>query len=182
MLKLADNPPVLFPDVPTLRDVAGTWWVAHTKARNEKALAWDLISHEVAYYLPLIRRTIFSGGRRRMSLVPLFSSYVFVAGSDEIRQTVLATNRVCNIIPVENQPGLIDELSTIEQLLANGAQIDPCPFAVVGKRVRIARGPFRGVLGTVIRKDNVLRLVVQVSILGRGAEMEINSDVLEAAE
>ena len=89
---------------------------------------------------------------------------------------------MCNVIAVDDQQKLIDELSSIDRLLSTGAAIDPVPFAVVGKLVRIARGPFKGIIGRVIRKDNVLRLVVQVSILGRGAEMEIDSDVLEAAE
>lgn len=182
MLKLVDNPPILYPPATSLTDIPGRWWVAHTKARNEKVFAFDLIANEIPYFLPLIRRTIFSGGRRRTSLVPLFGSYVFLAGEEGNRQVALATNRLCSVIAVDDQAQLIEELSTIERLIASGVQIDPAPTIIVGKRVRIARGPFRGVIGRVIRKDNVLRIVVSVSILGRGAEMEIDSDVLEALE
>lgn len=182
MLKLSDNPPILYPTGSPLQDISGPWWVAHTKARNEKAFAFDLIEHEIPYFLPLIRRTIFSGGRRRTSLMPLFSSYVFFAGTPDQRQLALMTNRLSNVIQVDDQPQLIEELTSIERLISAGIAIDPAPSITVGQRVRVARGPFRGVLGRVIRKDNVLRLLVSVSILGRGAEMEIDADVLESLE
>jgi hypothetical protein len=35
MLKLAQNPPPLHPPVSSIRELAGRWWVAHTKGRNE---------------------------------------------------------------------------------------------------------------------------------------------------
>src|SRR5262245_27833929 len=83
MIKLSDNPPMLHPAVSSLRELTGQWWVAHTRARNEKALAWEMARRDVGYFLPMIRRTIFSGGRRRRSLVPLFPSYVFLSGDDQ---------------------------------------------------------------------------------------------------
>jgi transcriptional antiterminator RfaH len=182
MLKLAQNPPTLHPPVRSIRELTGCWWVAHTKARNEKAFAWDLQRHDVAYYLPMIRRTIFSGGRRRKSLVPLFSSYVFINGDDQARYRALATNRVCNVIPIDDQQHFLTELANIERVLRTDASIDPVPFAVVGKLVRVARGPLKGVVGRVIRRDNITRLVMSVSIVAKGAEMDIDADVLEAME
>lgn len=179
MLKTCDNPPVLFPPVASVRELLGPWWVAHTKARNEKAFARELITREVPYFLPQVRRIFFSGGRRRVSLVPLFGSYVFVAANDEQRHAALCTNRLCSLIAVEDQRQFLDELAAIERLVNGGVSLDPSPFAVVGQMVRIARGPFRGIVGRVIRRDNVLRLAVHVSILGRGAEMEIDSELLE---
>jgi transcription termination/antitermination protein NusG len=182
MLKLADNPPVLFPAVGSVRELSGTWWVAHTKSRNEKAFAWDMLSRQIPYYLPMIRRTIFSGGRRRAGLVPLFPSYVFLSGDEHARYAALKTDRVCTVIEVPDQRQILDELAAIERVLFGEAQLDPCPFAIVGNRVRIARGPFRGIVGRVVRRDNVTRLVLEISILGRGAEMDIDADLLEAVE
>jgi transcriptional antiterminator RfaH len=179
MLKLADNPPMLFPPVGSIRELVGSWFVAHTKARNEKAFAWDLQRSQTSYFLPLIRRTIFSGSRRRTGLLPLFPSYVFLVGDDEARQAALKTDRVCSVIAVADQPQLLTELAAIERALSGGAQLDPTPFAIVGRRVRIARGPFKGIVGRIVRRDNITRLVMEVSILGRGAEMDIEADLLE---
>ena len=33
MLKLSENPAILTPEVQSVAELSGTWWVAHTKAR-----------------------------------------------------------------------------------------------------------------------------------------------------
>src|SRR4051812_22597374 len=103
MLKLSENPPVLSPAVGSLRELTGPWWVVHTRPRNEKAFAWELIDKHVPYFLPQIKRTIFSGGRRRAGMLPLFPSYVFIAGGAEARLAALQTQRVCTVIAVPDQ-------------------------------------------------------------------------------
>ena len=182
MLKLSENPPVLYPSVGSVRELTGEWWVVHTKSRNEKALAWELLNREIPYFLPLVRRTTFSGSRRRTTLMPLFSSYLFISGDALDHEAVVRSERTANVIAVENQRQLLDELSALERVLNGPIPIDPCPLAVVGQRVRVARGPFRGIMGRVIRRDNSVRLMLEISILGRGAEMDIDADLLETVE
>jgi len=179
MLKLSDNPPSLFPDNTPLTEIPGPWWVAHTRSRFEKAFAHDLLARGVPYFLPMIHRLTISGGRKRQLLMPLFNSYVFFAGSEEDRYTALATDRLCQVIPVRDQPRLIRELSTLQTVLTSRTHLDPYPFLAIGHRCRIARGPFQGIEGTVIRRDNLTRIVLHVSILGQGAAMEIHPDLLE---
>ena len=80
MLAFADNPPVLSPGVRGVAERRGRWWVAHTKARCEKAFAGDLLPGRVAYFLPMTERASVSGGRKRRGMMPLFPSYVFFCG------------------------------------------------------------------------------------------------------
>jgi transcription antitermination factor NusG len=181
MLKASQNPPTIFPPESSVRQLSGTWWVAHTKARNEKAFAWDLLHQQIAYFLPMSQRITFSGGRKRRVLLPLFSSYVFFCGDAESKQSALATDRLCQVITVREQAELIEDLSAIERVLAGDAKLDPYPFAVVGQQVRISRGPFEGINGIVVRRDNVNRLVLSIDVLGQGASMEIDADILEPA-
>jgi len=47
MRKFSDNPPILSPGVDSLTELTGQWCVAHTRARFEKAFAWEL--HRRAY-------------------------------------------------------------------------------------------------------------------------------------
>ncbi len=61
-------------------------------------------------------------------------------------------------------------------------QFDPYPHAAVGKRCRIKAGVFRGTEGTVIRRGKTWRLVLEVSLLGQGAAMEVDADLVEALE
>ena len=91
----------------------------------------------------------------------------------------MTTNRLCQAIDVRNQEGLTGELAAIEKALAGKAELDPYPHAAVGRRCRIRSGPFRGMEGVVIRREKLARVVLQVSVLGQGASMEIEADLLE---
>ena len=180
MLKMSDNPPILSPEYNSVSEMGGRWWVAHTKARFEKSFAWDLLQEGVAYFLPMVERVRISGGRKRRAMMPLFSSYVFFCGDDEDRYTAMTTHRLCQTLEVPDQPGLVADLAAIEKALAGKAVLDPYPHAAVGLRCRVAAGPFRGVEGVVIHRNQMAKIVLEVNMLGRGAVMEIEADLLEA--
>ena len=182
MLKLSDNPPVLGLLARSVREFPGRWWVGHTRARSEKALAWDLVHREIGYFLPMVERTRFSGGRKRRVVLPLFPSYVFICGDDDARQAAMMTNRLCQMIEVADQAALVTELSAIEKAVAGKAELDLHPFAALGQRCRITAGAFRGVAGVVVRRRGQVRLVLQVSLLGQGVSMETDADLLEPVD
>ncbi len=180
MLKLSENPAILTPEVKSLTELGGTWWVAHTKPRFEKVFAWDMISHGIGYFLPMREKVIFSGGRKRRVMIPLFTSYVFFCGTETDRYTALTTNRICQTIEVIDQDGLIRELASVEKALLSKAIIDHYPHFPIGAHCRITSGPMIGTEGIVIeRKDAKARMVLEITILGQGAVIEIDADLLE---
>jgi len=181
LLKLEDNPPVLPKGVLAPSELQGTWWVAHTKSRFEKAFAWDLLRADIGYFLPLMERVRISGGRRRKLLAPLFTSYVFFCGDEEARYKAMATDRLCQTIAIPDQGQFLSQIQTVYKALASNAQLDPYPFLAVGNRCRITAGPFMGVEGTVISRDRRTQIVLEVSILGQAVVMEIDPSLLEAA-
>jgi len=181
MLKYADNPPTRSPHAAELLDWSGTWWVGHTKARAEKAFAWDLLRQGIDYFLPMIDCVRVSGGRKRRLLVPLFPSYVFFCGGEDDRYRALATNRLCQTLVAPDRDILVRELAQVELALASKAALDPYPFAAVGARCRVKAGPLRGIEGIVLRRDKTARLVLQVSMLGQGASVEVDASLLEPA-
>jgi transcriptional antiterminator RfaH len=183
MLKLSDNPAILTPQVQSLTELIGTWWVAHTKARFEKAFARDMSGHGIGYFLPMREKTFFSGGRKRRAMIPLFTSYLFVCGTEPDRYTALTTNRLCQMIDVIDQDGFVRELSRIEKALVSGAVVDHYSHLPVGNRCRIISGPMRGTEGVVVeRKDEKARMVLEVTILGQSAVVEVDADLLAPVE
>ena len=183
MLKLSENPPILSPEADSLTDMSGTWWVAHTKARFEKVFAWDMLSHGIGYFLPMREKVTFSGGRKRRVMMPLFSSYVFFCGDDGDRYTAMTTNRLCQTIEVVDQDGFVEELAGIEGALISKAVVDHYPHLPVGARGRVISGPMTGIEGTIIEKRSAkARMVLEVTILGQGAVVEVDADLLEAIE
>ncbi len=182
MLRFDENPPVRSPSVQSVAELRGPWWVGHTKARFEKAFAFDLLARQIGYYLPMVERVKISGGRKRRVLLPLFTSYVFFCGDDEARYQALATNRLCQVIAVTDRSTFVGELVSLEQALGANAKLDLHPFAALGRRCRVRAGPLQGIVGTVVRRNNQTRLVLQISMLMQGASLEIDTDLLEPAD
>lgn len=179
MLKLSDNPPSRLPSRQSITEIRGEWYVAHCRSRSEKAFAHDLCRLNIDYYLPLVPRTIFSGGRKRKALHPLFPSYVFFAGEEETRLAALRTDRLANVLPVRDQDALISELTSVEKALSSDFSIDLYRHVAIGQRCRIRSGPLEGVTGTVVERTDVVTFVVEVSMLRQGAAMQVDGELLE---
>lgn len=159
--------------------MAGTWWIAHTKARCEKAFAWDLLRRGIDYFLPMMERVTVSSGKKRRGMAPLFSSYVFFCGNEESRYAALTTDRLCQVLRVVDREQLVRELGALEAALQAGAPLDFYPQFEVGRRCRVKAGAFKGLEGTVLEKHAKGRLMLFVSILRQGASLEIDADLLE---
>jgi transcription antitermination factor NusG len=180
MLSLAENPPILLPEVESLTELRGLWWLAYTRPRFEKAFAWDLYNHGIGYFLPMYEKTIFSGGRNRRLMMPLFTSYVFFCGTEQDRYAAMRTNRLCHTVNVADQQRLIDELADIEAALLSRAVIASYPSLAAGRRCRVTSGPMKDIEGVIVeRKCPRARMVIEVSILTQGALVEIDADLLE---
>ena len=179
MLKLSENPPINWPEEKSIRDFAGLWWVAHTKSRNEKALANDLVRRDISYFLPMRWKVRRQRGRTIRSLLPLFSGYLFFCGNENHRLEILRTNRVANLIEVKDQQKLLGELLQIEQALQAGATLAPHRYIKAGQRCRVIAGPLADLHGIVVKTKNATRLVLQIDMLGRATSIEIDIDMIE---
>lgn len=179
MLKIHENPPITFPDQVSIESFAGHWWVAHTKSRNEKALAQDLIARKIHYFLPMTLSVTRRTRRTVKSLLPLFTGYMFFCGNDDNRVEVLQTNRVANIIEVPDQLSFLTELTQIEKALRAGVPISPHPYLKKGQWCRVIAGPLMGSEGIVQEVKNNLRLILQINLLGQAASVEIDVDLIE---
>lgn len=179
MLKESENPPIIWPEVQSIRDFTGLWWVAHTKSRNEKALAHDLVAKNIRYFLPMTWKVQRRSHRTLRSLLPLFSGYLFFCGQETERVELLRTNRVANVIIVKDQEKLLKELIQFEQALRAGAPLTPYKYIKAGQRCRVVAGPLLGLEGIVIQIKNVARLLLQIDMLGQAASVEIDIDLIE---
>ena len=182
MLKVSENPPVIWPEVESIRDFAGRWWVAHTRSRNEKALAHDLVRKNVSYFLPMSWKVRRRRGRTIRSFLPLFSGYLFFCGEENERIELLRTDRVANLIDVKDQEKLVGELLQIEQALRAGAPLRPHKYIKTGQQCRVIAGPLFGLQGVAAKTKGATRLVLQVDMLGQAASVEIDIDMIETVD
>ena len=179
MLALAENPPVRMPGFESLLEMPGRWRVGHTRARFEKAFAFDLLSSGIGFFLPMLHRVRMSGGRKRRLMDPLFPGYVFFCGDEQARYRALASGRLCQVIEVADQAKLVRELSALDSALERRVELDLFTTPAVGQRCRVMAGPLQGLEGVVIRHGGTTRLVLEVGILGQGAAVEIAAECLE---
>ncbi len=182
MLKVSENPPLIWPEVESIQDFMGQWWVAHTKSRNEKALAHDLIRRNISYFLPMTWKVRRKSRRTIRSLLPLFGGYLFFCGQEEDRVEVLRTDRVANLIEAKDQQKLLRELQQIEHALRSGVPVTPHKYIKEGQKCRVIAGPLMGLEGVVAKARGPMRLVLQVDMLGQAASVEIGVDMIEIAD
>jgi transcriptional antiterminator RfaH len=170
------NPPDLWekPDSIHQSGSDSVWWCLHTKPRQEKATARELRIAGVTYYLPqVVKEDRTPQGRKIRSVIPLFTSYLFLHGDHNDRLAALRGNRLVTILDVSDQHSLERDLRQIHTMLSSGLPVQPEPSLPVGARVRIKSGPLTGIEGTVTRRGKRDQFVAVVRFLGRGATVDL---------
>jgi transcriptional antiterminator RfaH len=152
-------------------DQSAVWHVLHTKPRQEKSLARELLLKEIAFYLPLTSRRWDLRGRVMVSHLPLFPGYLFLRAGREDLLTALSTRRVVRQLDVPDQQRLDEDLRQVQRLLSSGLEVDAQDRPVVGQEVEITSGPLTGFRGRVLRTASGNRFVVQVDFIQRGASV-----------
>ncbi len=182
MLKENENPPITYPEDASIGDISGQWWVAHTKSRNEKALANDLIVRGIPYFLPMTWTVTRKTRRPVRSLMPVFMGYMFFCGNDDHRVEVLQTHRVANIIDVVDQLEFVTELSQVERAIKADVPLTQHHFVKKGQWCRVTAGSLLGLEGIVEDLKGMTRLILQVKMLGQATSVEIDADMVEVIE
>jgi transcriptional antiterminator RfaH len=155
------------------------WWVVRTRARQEKSLARDLLDREIPYYLPQVQKTSVVRGRRRSSLLPLFPGYLFLFGDEQERYRSMTTNRVAQVLPVREPLELREDLLQVFRLIQTNAPLTVESRLKPGDRVRVKKGPFEGVEGTVVSRCRRSRIIVAVRLIQQGVSLEVDDFQLE---
>ncbi len=175
--------PSLYPesllDAPPPGVAPRCWLALYTKSRQEKSLARELLKIGIPFYLPLVRKTSVSRGRKRTSLMPLFGGYVFLYGSEDERVRSLTTGRISRVLEVEDADQLVFDLRQLRQLIVSDAPLTVESRLAPGQWVRVRQGAFAGLEGTVLKRRGKTRLLVSINFLQQGASVEIDDFLLE---
>ncbi len=162
--------------------LVGDWWLVHTKARHEKALADDLARRNIGCYLPLMQLERRHGGRRVRVEMPLFPSYLFLCGGDEERYVTLMTHRAAKVIRVVDQERLKRELRDVHRVVMSEEPVNLYPSIKPGRRCRVVHGGLAGLEGVVLRRRGTCRIYVGIDALGQSAELEIDPALIEVLD
>lgn len=158
------------------------WRVIHTKSRQEKALAEHLSAGGIEHFLPLTREVRYYGRRKFVVSLPLFPGYLFLRGRIDDWYAADRSGRVARVIEVSDQAKIEHELANLRLAIDRDAPLAVASWVAAGVRVQVASGPFRGVHGVIesaVRDD---RLLLQVDMLGRAVQLEIDRSLLQPVE
>ena len=157
------------------------WHVVHAKPRCEKKFSEFCAAHSVVVDLPLREETKIYQRRKVTVHKPVFPGYVFVNYSSGEKATILKSNMIVRILPVENQDQLIRELAQVRLALSVDPTLDACAAFQSGKRVSIMKGPFQGLEGVVQTIKGKAKVVLNVEMIGRALAVEVGIECLEPA-
>jgi len=147
------------------------WWVLHTRPRQEKALARQLLEHRASFYLPIVSKRVRQNGRNLTSHIPLFPGYLFLLANREQRSAAMTTNRIVQTLIVPSQETLWRDLRQVHRLISSGAPVTPEERLGPGSPVEISSGPLAGLRGKIVRTASGRRFVVEVDFIQRGASV-----------
>ena len=156
------------------------WFALSVKHRHEKAVAAALGVLGVEALLPLYRSARDWSDRTKQLDIPLFPGYLFAKIEPDSRLHVLRVPAVTRIVAFGGKPAVVDaeEIATIRAALASKLPLSPWPHLKAGDRIRVERGPLKGIEGLLLRERDCLRLVIGVELLQRSVAVEISADLI----
>lgn len=149
------------------------WLALYTRARCERVVFDQLRGRDLPALLP---EYAAGAGSSRL----LFPGYVFVWVAPWQRRLAVQTPYVVHLVSFAGEPAVIPEEQLRPYLLAagQGVRLQPWPYLKQGTRVRVVRGPLRGVEGILDRR-HAHRLVLNVDLLTGAAAVEIDAGSVE---
>lgn len=164
-----------------LRAIAGTWSVAHVKAREERAVERAVRDAGLATFLPLRKQwQIYRNGRRDVVERPIFEEYLFVAWTHpDQRGHVLGAKGVHQLLPVSRQQQLRDELEQVQRVLITDPFLDVDQWIRQGVKARVTSGPFEGINGEVHERRGKRVFLAGVKMLGQALVLEVEDWQIE---
>jgi len=157
------------------------WLAAYTRSRHERRVGEQLRLKNLEFLLPTYQRLARWSDRIQRLEAPLFPGYIFVHVSDHERVPVLETSGVVRLVSAAGKPAVLrdDDVERLRTCASRSGEVEPHPYLRIGHRVRVKHGPFAGWEGTLVEKQNSLRLVITVDQIMRSVAINIHGADVE---
>ncbi len=174
-----------FENLETVEAAEQPWWALYTRHQHERTVADMLTAKGFEVFLPLYESTRRWKDRKKTLSLPLFPCYLFLRGRMDCKLQVVSTPGIHMILHRGDRVATIpeQEIEAIQRAVESSYILEPHPFLKCGMRVRVLRGVLEGVEGILVRKKNLLRLILSVDMLAQSVAVEVSaSDVEPCAE
>ena len=162
------------------RDVAANWYAVCVRHQNEQHVERVLEYQGWETLVPRYRKRRQWSDRVKEIDAALFAGFVFCRFAVGERMRVEDTPGVLRIVSFSGAPAAIDlrEMEEIRLMASARVALSPWPYLKAGDRVRVERGPLKGLEGTLLRTPDGARLVVGVELLQRAIACQLDPDMV----
>ena len=152
------------------------WYAIYTKPRAEKKVFERLSLTGFKAYLPLITSIKVWSDRKKKTITPLISSYVFVNINIDELYTTMQIQGTVGILKYLGKPAIIRdyEIENLRILMSDTGKFSMLEnnVFVKGEEVEVIKGPFTGLIGQSVSIQGKHRMIVEVGALG--SRMAVN--------
>jgi transcription antitermination factor NusG len=156
-----------------------SWYVIHTKPRNEKKVYEQIVNKEIEVFLPLIQTVRYWSDRKKKLMVPLFPGYVFVNTDEEERiKAISNTYGALRYVMYQKRPAVLSdrEVANIKLSLQAPEKIKVEEKQILeGDVVEITGGIFRGLTGFIKEIRGHYKLIVNIIELNSTFSVQLSS-------
>lgn len=164
------------------RIVDGNWYAIYTRCHHERKVAKILRFDSFTVFLPTRKVLSRRKDRRKVIEIPLLPNYLFVHTAGEHFGQIINTPGVAYILGYNRVPTPVsdEEVDSLRILVRSGRQVLLHPYLREGEKVLIKEGPFKGVLGILLKADlQSWRLVVSIHLMNRSVAVTIPAEYVE---
>jgi transcription antitermination factor NusG len=156
------------------------WYALVIKHQHERAVVSGLEAFGFEALLPLYKTLRQWSDRTKALEAPLFAGYVFARFPYDDRVRILRIPAVRNIVGFGGAPAPIAarDVAAIRAAVESKLPLSPWPFLKEGDRVRVERGPLKGVEGTLLQQRDCLRFVIGFEMLQRSVAVEVSPEMI----
>jgi len=144
--------------------------------RHEKRAARALSAEGLDAYAPVVHVKVRWSDRWKHVEQPMFPGYLFCRFDPALEMGVVRSNRsVLYVAPVGDAPVPIPDrdVEMIRLAERSGAHLEVTRRLEPGEAVAVVSGPLEGLTGTLVRRDDELRLTIKVDMLQQGVEARV---------
>mgnify|MGYP000473413369 FL=1 len=141
------------------------WYVVYTKSNCEKKVSTILSKYNIDNYCPLNKTIRQWADRKKMILMPLFTSYVFVnVASDALFKVRQASSDIINFVYWLGKPAIVrnEEIEQIKLFLDQHMDVKLEKKSIhVNDAIKVLSGPFINMEGNIKSiEHNKVKLVL----------------------
>jgi transcriptional antiterminator RfaH len=155
-----------------------SWYLIHTKARQEALALTNLSRQGFECYMPMLKLQKIRQHKTALVTEPMFPRYLFVrldtSGTGQSWSPIRSTLGVNQLVRFGGQPAKVDG-QLIDLIRSRELGSDAQPLFMAGEKVTVANGPFAGLEAIYQTADAESRSMILLNILSKPVAMRIET-------